>query len=60
MSAARGQGVAGKRRGGRSVYVQGGIAKPGLSLASDSICCQLRPLNFLFPQDPFDSNRNSR
>lgn len=33
MSAARGQGVVGKRRGGRrGVYVRGGIAKPGLSL----------------------------
>lgn len=42
------------------VYVFGGIANLGLSLASDSICCQLRPLNFLFPQDPFDSDRNSR
>lgn len=42
------------------VYVFGGIANLGLSLASDSICCQLRPLNFLFPQDLFDSDRNSR
>lgn len=63
MSAARGQRVAGKKRkeegGDCSVYVQGGIANPVL-LASDSICCQLRPLNFLFHQDLFDSNRNSR
>ncbi|MEQ2295788.1 hypothetical protein AMECASPLE_018113 [Ameca splendens] len=56
MSAPRGQGVEG---GGCSVYVQGGIAKSGLSLASDSICCQLGPLNFLFPPDLFDSNSNS-
>lgn len=62
MSAARGQRVVRKRREeeGRSVYVQGGIAKQGLSLVSDSICCQLGPLNFLLPPDLFDSDRNSR
>lgn len=53
-------GGGGEEEGDVCVYVCRGIAKPGLSLASDSICCQLRPLNFLFPQDLFDSNRNSR